>query len=295
MSAPAPASVPASVVIPTRDRPERLVRCLAAISALEYPEFEAVVVDDGGSTPLDPLLAPLRERLELRLIRSDHRGPAAARNAGAAAASGELLAFTDDDCEPEPAWLASLARAVGGDEVVMAGGRTVNALRENRFSGASQAITDAVYDHYNAEPTAAGFLASNNIALTAAGFRSVGGFDESFSLAAGEDRDLCTRWLERGSRLVYEPDAIVRHSHELGALGFWRQQYGYGRGTYLQRRLREQRGGDFELAPAATSGILSSAARRAIEERKPARLALLGVWQIANAAGFARQALSRRD
>lgn len=285
----------ATVIVPTRERPAQLLRCLAAVAALAYPreKLEAVVVDDGGGLPAPPP-AEIRERLDLRVIRREGRGPAVARNAGAAAAKGELLAFTDDDCEPEPGWLAELAKRVGDSDERMAGGRTVNALAANRYSAASQAITDSVYAHYNTDPERAGFLASNNIAMRAAAFRALGGYDERFTLAAGEDRDLCERWLERGGTLVYEPAAVVRHSHELDLGGFWGQHFGYGRGTFLQRRLRAERGGGFELAPAATSGVLADAARRSLAERRPSRLALLAVWQLGNAAGFARQALAAR-
>jgi GT2 family glycosyltransferase len=286
----------ATVIVPTRDRHEQLRGCLEALAALDYPRerLEVVVVDDaGGREPLEPLLGAHRESLQLQLLSAGGRGPAAARNAGIAAAGGELLAFTDDDCRPEPGWLAALARAIGGRERI-AGGRTVNALTGNRFSSASQAITDEVYAHYNAEPQRAGFLASNNLAGPAAAFERLGGFDERFALAAGEDRDLCTRWLEQGGELVYERAAVVRHAHQLGGIGFWRQHYGYGRGTYVQRRLRADRGAGFELAPSASSGILSAAAKRAVAERRPSRLALLGLWQLANAAGFAREAVGRK-
>jgi GT2 family glycosyltransferase len=283
----------ASVIVPTHSRPDSLRRCLEALASLDYPrsQFELVIVDD-GEQGLAELVAPFAERVSLNLVAGEGRGPALARNAGMAAATGELLAFTDDDCAPEPGWLAALARAVGDRERI-AGGRTVNGLTGNRFSAASQAINDAVYDHYNAEPEHAGFLASNNLAGPTGCFERLGGFDGRFSLAAGEDRDLCTRWLEQGGELAYEPAAIVNHFHELDLRGFWRQHYGYGRGTYLQRKLRAERGAEFELAPAATSGILGSTVRRGVRERSPARVALLGVWQLANFAGFARQSLAR--
>jgi GT2 family glycosyltransferase len=284
----------ASVIVPTHSRRESLRRCLEALATLDYPRelLELVVVDD-GRRELEALVAPYRERVEAKLIAGPGKGPALARNAGIAAASGELLAFTDDDCAPDPGWLAALARAVGDRERI-AGGRTVNGLPRNSYSAASQAINDAVYDHYNADPGHALFLASNNIAGPATAFARLGGFDGRFSLAAGEDRDLCTRWLEQGGELYLEQAAIVEHFHELGFGGFWRQHYGYGRGTYLQRRFRAERGSSFELAPAATSGILGSAARRGLRERSPARLWLLGVWQFANLCGFARQSLGRK-
>jgi GT2 family glycosyltransferase len=284
----------ASVIVPTHSRREPLRRCLEALATLDYPRelLEVVVVDDGGQE-LDALVAPYAERVEVKLVEGPGKGPALARNAGIAAATKELLAFTDDDCAPDPGWLAALARAVGDRERI-AGGRTVNGLPRNSYSAASQAINDAVYEHYNADPRHALFLASNNIAGPATAFERLGGFDGRFSLAAGEDRDLCTRWLEQGGELYFEQAAIVEHFHDLGFGGFWRQHYGYGRGTYLQRRFRAERGSGFELSPAATSGILGSAAKRGLRERSPARLWLLGVWQLANLSGFARQSVGRK-
>jgi GT2 family glycosyltransferase len=284
----------ASVIVPTHSRRESLRRCLEALATLDYPRdlFEVVVVDD-GEQELEALVAPYAERVELKLIAGPGRGPALARNAGIAGASGELLAFTDDDCAPDPGWLAALARAVGDRERI-AGGRTVNGLTRNSYSAASQAINDAVYEHYNADPAHALFLASNNMAGPASAFERLGGFDGRFSLAAGEDRDLCTRWLEQGGELYFEQAAIVEHFHQLGLGGFWRQHFGYGRGTYLQRRFRAERGSGFELAPAATSGILGASVKRAFRERSPVRLFLLGVWQTANLFGFARQSLARK-
>src|SRR5204863_3960920 len=89
-----------TIVVPTHERPAALAACLESLVALDYPreDFEVVVVDDGGRTPLEPLLDPVRNRLDVRLVRQERAGPAAARNAGAEHAQGDLLLFTDDDC-----------------------------------------------------------------------------------------------------------------------------------------------------------------------------------------------------
>ncbi len=280
---------PASVIVATRNRLGELGRCLEAIASLAYPQVEAVVVNDGGE-PVEAVTGRFSDRLQLEVVKTAGAGPAAARNAGAEAAAGQLLAFTDDDCEPERGWLRALAGAIGDGDEVLAGGRTVNALEHNRYSRTSQAIQDAAYSHYNVDPKAARFFASNNVAMAASRFADLGGFDPA--LRTSEDRDLCHRWIESGGRLAYVPEAVVRHSHVLGLRGFWRQHYGYGRGAYRHRRLRSRRGGSVE-PPAATSGVLSSAARSAMDQRDFGRLGLLGVWQLATFAGAAREALSR--
>jgi glycosyltransferase involved in cell wall biosynthesis len=111
-----------SVVIPTLDRPGPLTACLQALAESFPRDAETIVVSDGGAENLGPLVAPFTDSLRLRLIYAKHGGPAAARNRGLEAARGQIVAFTDDDCRPQPGWLAALAdgvvcsppRAVGG-------------------------------------------------------------------------------------------------------------------------------------------------------------------------------------
>ena len=129
-----------SVVIPTYNRPERLANCLEAISQLDYPRdrFEVIVVDDGSKIPLDSVVEPLQQKipeLQLKLIRQENAGPAAARNRGAAEAQGEFLAFTDDDCQPTTDWLIHFAAGFETAPEAMLGGKTINALSQNPFFG----------------------------------------------------------------------------------------------------------------------------------------------------------------
>src|SRR5262249_8441927 len=87
-----------SVVVPTFDPGGQLRRLLDALSLQRFPaaDFEVIVVDDGGSAPLEPIVAPLRDRLQIRLLRQPtNRGCAAARQVGIEAARGKFLALTD--------------------------------------------------------------------------------------------------------------------------------------------------------------------------------------------------------
>jgi GT2 family glycosyltransferase len=204
------------------------------------------------------------------------------------------LAFTDDDCEPQAGWAGAMIERHRAEPGALIGGAIVNGLSDNPYSRAAQTITDAALAHHNGGPGGPRFFPSSNIAVPAARFAELGGFDEVVRLAGGEDRDLCERWLERGWPLAAEPAALVRHSHRLGLRSFWRQQAAYGAGAYRHRRSRAERAGDRRLEPSLTSGVFTIAARRAIGDRDPAGLALLGVWQAANLSGFARAALARR-
>ncbi|MEC8651617.1 MAG: glycosyltransferase [Planctomycetota bacterium] len=223
-----------SVVIPTHRRPERLAGCLAALAASEYPHgpLEVVVVEDGGPTKeLDALRGRTFDSLELVWLDQPHSGPAVARNLGAQRATRDLIAFTDDDCRPRPDWARRLDAALRASPGAVVGGRTVNALAENLWSSASQALVTYITargQEAGGEP----FFASNNFALERDVFCRLEGFDEGFPLAGGEDRDMCRRLVEDGRDLVWVPDAVVDHYHDLSAKRFWQQHFRYGRGAY---------------------------------------------------------------
>ena len=277
-----------SIVVPTYRRPGALGDCLAALAALTRPpgRLEVVVVDDGGGLPLDEVVAPYREALSLSLLRQPRSGPAAARNLGAREAGGEILAFVDDDCRPEPSWLAVLVERLSGEARCAVGGRTVTG-GGSRYAAVSQLVADIVYSYYDADPEDGRFLASNNLALRAADFRALGGFDERFRCA--EDRDLCDRLRASGHRLVFLPGAVVRHRPALDLGGFCRQHFAYGRGAYLYQRERARRGSGrlAEDLPFQLRLPRLAASAMARSEHRVATAALLCVWQAANAAGFA--------
>ena len=234
-----------SIVIPTYNRPDRLAACLRSLTQLDYPcdRFEVVIIDDGSPTLMDTVVDPFRSSLNLTLLRQDNAGPATARNAGAQAAKGEFLAFTDDDCMPSADWLSGLAAELSQAPDAMVGGRSLNALPQNLYSTASQALIDYLYTYYS-DPRKEMFFASNNIAMSRANYLNIGGFDTSFPLAAAEDRELCDRWQQNNLPMRYAPQVTICHAHHLSLKSFWRQHFGYGRGAFCFHRLRAQRNSD---------------------------------------------------
>ncbi|MEO8690268.1 MAG: glycosyltransferase [Solirubrobacteraceae bacterium] len=276
-----------SVVIATADRPGPLARCLAAVAALEHPRdaLEVIVVDDGGSIHPQPV-----DGLRVRLLRRERGGPGAARNDGAQAAEGELLAFTDDDCLPEPGWLRALcAVSAESPSGTMIGGRTVNALAANRFAETSQHIQDLVYAHYNRDAERARFFATNNLAVPRDAFLALGGFDVAAFPFASEDRDLCDRWRASGRDLRSASDAVVHHAHDLDLRGFVRQHVAYGRGAARYHRARARRGTGRLRDDAAfhlDRSLWLRTARLRPARRAAEITALLALWQAANATGY---------
>jgi GT2 family glycosyltransferase len=204
-----------------------------------------------------------------------------------------VLAFTDDDCRVDSGWLRALCAALGPSTRRAVGGLTVNGLRSNRWSAASQRIIDLVYAHYNAVPAQATFLTTNNFAVPKEAFRDVAGFDERYRTA--EDRDFCRRWLASEREMIYTPEALVHHEHELTFAEFCRQHFNYGRGAF---RFHAAAAGDGRLRKvlgfyASLPRFISATANHnhnGGNNRRAALTADLALWQAANAAGFAWEA-----
>lgn len=283
-----------TIVVPTRDRSQRLARCLDALAELEYPDhrMHVVIVDDGSVESPRPVVDRFHGRMDVQLLEQEAAGPAAARNAGVARARHEYVAFTDDDCAPEPGWLRALAAGFEGSPRTMLGGRTVNALSTNLFSEASQELVSYLYEYYNSPERGARFLTSNNMAMPTELFLEVGGFHASFPRAAAEDRDLCDRWLEAGHAMGYVPDAVVRHAHALDWGRFWKQHFGYGRGAHGYHARRAERGkAPVRMEPLRFyAGLLAHPVRSGAGLRAPSLSALLALAQIANVLGYLAEA-----
>lgn len=279
-----------SIIIPTYARPERLTACLQAIALLDYPRdrFEVIVVDDGSEMPIDPVVARFRDQLDLTLIRQANAGPATARNTGAARAMGKFLVFTDDDCAPALDWLKTLTARFATAPDCAIGGRTLNALPKNLYSTASQVLIDYLYMYYNAGLNRSSFFASNNLAFPTDHFHALGGFDTTFPLAAGEDREFCDRWLHHGYEMIYAPEVRVYHAHKMTLPTFWRQHFNYGRGAFCfhQARFRQDLG-RIKVEPVSFYfNLLTYPLSQASHQQALLLAALFVVSQVANVAGF---------
>ena len=239
-----------SVVIATFERPTSLADCLDSLARADYPRerYEVVVVDDGGRTDLSDVCGRAAQRVDIRLVRQSNAGAAAARNRGAAAARGDVLLFTDDDCRVSPGWIRACVDALDASPGALVGGRTVNALAENPYASASQLLVNELCcPRGDRQPT---FISGNNLATSRAAFARAGGFDETFRTSAGEDRELSARCVELGQPLVYHPDALVEHVSPLTWPMFLRQHLNYGRAAFRLRTHPSPRS-----SPAPLAGV----------------------------------------
>lgn len=281
-----------SIVIPTYGRPRAIATCLASLAELDYPReaYEVIVVDDGGRISLEPIVEPLRQRMDITLLCQKNAGPATARNTGTAQAKHSYIAFTDDDCQPAPDWLTRLAEQFEQTPHAAVGGHVINILRNDLYATTSQALIDYLYDYYNPDPNKATFLTSNNFALSKALFIEAGGFDATYRRAAAEDREFCERWLLQGRQMVYQPKALVRHSHHMSIKRFWKQHFNYGRGAFRFHQLRARRGHQpIRVEPTSFYFDLLTYPHRHQLPRAIDIAVLLWISQAANALGFFRE------
>ncbi|HZT66394.1 MAG TPA: glycosyltransferase family A protein [Acidimicrobiales bacterium] len=194
----------ACVVVATRGRSERLARLIGALEAQRAPwPFEVVVVDDASPDGTWEQLQRLAEAssVPVRAVRrAVHGGAAAARNVGWRAASAPIVAFTDDDCAPQPDWLTRLVeRCQAGADLVQ--GRTE---ADPAQLGAMGPFGRTV------ECREEGLYPTCNVAYRRQLLEELGGFDESFRRSC-EDTDLAWRAREAGARAAYASDAVVFH------------------------------------------------------------------------------------
>lgn len=248
-----------SVVVPTRDRPRALSRCLAALEAISGSEIEIVVVDDGSS---DPGATAQIAAGRAALTHLGGNGPAAARNAGVDMASGSVVCFLDDDCQPRSDWIERMIAPIERADADVVVGGTVTEAGANAATRAGQAITNhLVTSSLDAATGAVTFGPTCNLAV-ARGVAAALPFDPGYPAAAGEDRDWCDRALASGLRLRYEPTAVVVHRPDLDLAGFVRQQVRYGRGA---RRYRTADRSRRRLArPAFYRSLIGAGFRRGI-------------------------------
>lgn len=193
-----------SVVVATHNRAHLLPRLVDALDAqdLDSP-YEVVIVDDGSTDDTWPTLERMAaDRPHLHVLRQlPNAGPATARNRGWRESHAALVAFTDDDCVPQPRWLRGLVAGLEQADVVQ--GRTLpdpaDADRIGPF-GRTLEVTQEL-----------GYYQTCNMGYHRDALAQVGGFDERFRRPSGEDTDLAWRLKERGARSVFVEDALVFH------------------------------------------------------------------------------------
>jgi len=221
-----------SIVIPTRDRPKELARCLRAIQQQTLLPYEVIVVNDGKKKINREAFRSCKFS---ELASGRQKGQSWAKNLGVFKACGEILVFIDDDCLPERDWLWRLTRAFKHTEIAVVVGRIIEKRRQGKKDSFSDIILNlpfyplyflirksaggTIYPNgrvdQNLETTKRGFChwgGAGNMAIRKTCFMKAGGFDRRLLPgSAMEEPDLCWRILQAGSRIFYNGRASVSH------------------------------------------------------------------------------------
>ena len=282
-----------SVVVATRDRPERIAACLRSLLSLDYPHFEIIVVDNAPSTDATAKLIEQTygNLAQVHYVREDRPGNSWARNAGLMQAKAEIVAFVDDDVILDSHWLAEMVRGFGAAEnvacvtgmIVPAQLDTPSQVWIEQYGGFSKGFTRRIFDMAGNRPRSplypynAGIFGSGaNMAFKTSVLREIGGFDPGLgggsSARGGEDLAAYFDVVSRGYRLVYEPAAIVRHWHYQEYERLCRQVYGYGMGltAYLTKCMLDSPRRLIELAVRIPYGLFFAFSSRSPKNMKKA-------------------------
>ena len=213
---------------------------------------------DDGSTDTT---ASIAEAAGVRAIRTEHRGLSAARNAGIAATSGEIVAFIDADARADRDWLYHLTEAIVRRGAAAAGGPNL-APPIGSESAAAMAAAPGIPREVRSAGDELSQLCGCNMAIARGALERVGGFDDAFT-AAGDDVDLSWRMAAAGETLVHAPGAVVIHERRATLGAYVRQQIGYGEGEgHLYRKYPNRAAaGDGMYGSAARLGALIGGAR----------------------------------
>jgi GT2 family glycosyltransferase len=221
---------PVSVVVCSYNGESTIRDTLEATASLAYPDYEVIVVDDGSTDRT----ASIASEYPVRLIRTENQGLSAARNVGLAAATGEIVVYTDDDAYPDPDWLTYLASAFADSDAAAFGGPNLLPQEDGPMAACVYHAPGGP-SHVLLSDREGEHLPGCNMAFRRECLEAIGGFDPHFRIA-GDDVDVCWRLRERGWVLGFHAAACVFHHRRNSLRAYWRQQVAYGRAEVMLER-----------------------------------------------------------
>ncbi len=227
---PLPRTPMVSVIVCSYNGASTLAACLNSLGKLNYPDYEVILVDDGSTDDTAYVAAQFPR---VRYIHQTNHGLSHARNTGAAAAKGEVLAYTDSDCMADADWLYYLIGTLVSGDYAGVGGPNITPPAKNWIQ-ACVAGAPGGPNHVLLTDTVAEHIPGCNMAFYRWAFEAVGGFDPEYR-KAGDDVDFCWRIQQAGRVIAFSPTAIVWHYRRFTLRAFMKQQDGYGEAESLLR------------------------------------------------------------
>ncbi len=224
-----------SVVVCSYNGEQTLEQCLRSLQTLDYPDYEIILVDDGSTDNTPGIAAKFPA---VRNIRQKNCGLSAARNVGLAAATGDIIAYTDSDCFADADWLTLLvhqlevsgAAAVGGPNLTPEDGWTAGCVAAAPGQPSHVLESDEIAEH----------IPGCNMAFRRDSLTAIGGFDINFR-KAGDDVDVCWRLQSAGCKITFAPGAFVWHHRRQTVRAYLKQQAGYGAAEALLAQKHPER------------------------------------------------------
>jgi GT2 family glycosyltransferase len=219
-----------SVIVCSYNGGRTLAACLDSLGKLNYPQYEVILVDDGSTDNTADIAGQFPQ---VRYIHQNNHGLSHARNTGAGAAKGEVLAYTDSDCMADVDWLYYLIGTLVSGDYAGVGGPNITPPAQNWIQ-ACVAAAPGGPSHVLLTDTIAEHIPGCNMAFYRWAFESAGGFDPEYR-KAGDDVDFCWRIQQAGWVIAFSPTAIVWHYRRFTLRAFLKQQDGYGEAESLLR------------------------------------------------------------
>jgi len=217
-----------SVVVCAYNAERTLDQCLTSLAALNYPDYEVILVNDGSR---DRTLDIAEEHGFCRIISQSNKGLSVARNVGAEAATGEIVAYTDSDCVADPDWLTYLIAKMEASDLAACGGPNFPP-REDGLVPSVVAVAPGGPTHVLISDEVAEHIAGCNMAFRRDVLMGLGGFDPIYR-AAGDDVDICWRFQDASYVIGFSPAAVVWHFRRNTVTAYCNQQRGYGKAEAL--------------------------------------------------------------
>jgi O-antigen biosynthesis protein len=219
-----------SVIVCSYNGGRTLSACLDSLGKLNYPDYEIILVDDGST---DDTRDIAEQFPHVRYIYQENHGLSHARNTGAAAATGDVFAYTDSDCMADLDWLYYLIGTLLSGDYAGVGGPNMTPPAQNWIQ-ACVAAAPGGPSHVLLTDTIAEHIPGCNMAFYRWAFENIGGFDPEYH-KAGDDVDFCWRLQQAGCVIAFSPTAIVWHHRRFTLRAFLKQQDGYGEAESLLR------------------------------------------------------------
>jgi glycosyltransferase involved in cell wall biosynthesis len=219
-----------SIVVCSYNGARTLRDCMLSLQDLHYPDYEIILVDDGSKDNTQPIM---QEFPRVRNIRQKNCGLSVARNVGIAAATGEVIAFTDSDCMADRDWLYFLVHTLLSGDFAAVGGPNISPPATDWIQATVGAAPGGP-SHVLLTDTIAEHVPGCNMAYHKWALEMIGGFDPEYR-KAGDDVDVCWRLMQSGYQIGFSPAAVVWHYRRFEVRTYFSQQVGYGEAEAMLR------------------------------------------------------------